>query len=472
MARKKIVEENESVDREIRVGRIIAISNLSVQILLEKGSAPVSTRSALCAYLDEKQVLFEAAQVAGGIATAVPLSDVNGLRKGMDVFLLPSGIEIEYSDNILGKVFNAFGETIDGSVIKYPATKNIYEKKLALSEIDMDGDILWTGVKAIDFFAPMRKGFKMGMLGGAGVGKTVLIKEIINNVCANWGSYSVFAGVGERSREGKELYDEMLESGLMDKLAIVLGQMGESSMARSRALYSGLTLAEFLRDERRQDVLLFIDNIYRFVQANSEISAELGNMPIENGYATTLLSDVSEVQERINSTDRGSITSFQTIYIPADDITDIAVNAIMSHLDGQIVLSRRMSEKGIYPAVDVFNTTSRLLTIEGVGERHFRLAERAIAALARYQELEEIVAVLGFDELSGEDTSTFHRARKLRNYFAQPFFAGEQFTGMPGQLVRIEDVLDDVEAILEGRHDAEDEGSFLYIGKLSGEVDG
>jgi F-type H+-transporting ATPase subunit beta len=449
---------------ETKIGKIISVSNLSVQVLLDRSE--VSMRSCMCAYLNGKRVSFEVAGVNGGIAQAIPLSSVNGLKKGMDVFALPRGIEIEYSDNILGKVFNSYGELIDGGVIENPVTRNVYEKNLALSEIDIDGDVLWTGIKALDFFAPMQKGFKMGMLGGAGVGKTVLIKELINNVYRGWGSNSVFAGIGERSREGKELYDEMMEAGLMDKLAVVFGQMGESSMARSRAAYAGLTLAEFLRDERRQDVLLFIDNIYRFVQANSEISAEIGNMPIESGYSTTLLSDVSEVEERVNSTGQGSITSFQAVFIPADDITDMAVNTIMSHLDGQIVLSRKVAEKGIYPAVDVFSTTSKLLTIEGVGERHFRLAEKSVATLARYQELEEVVAVLGVDELSEEDMNIFYRARKLRNYFSQPFFVSEQFTGIEGQFVKIEDVLDDVEAILTGKYDSVDESHFLFVGKV------
>jgi F-type H+-transporting ATPase subunit beta len=457
-------EKQLSNVNETRIGKIISVSNLSVQVLLEQSE--VSMRSAFCTYLDGRRVSFEVANVSGGIAKAIPLGSVNGLKKGMDVYQLPRGIEIEYSDNILGKVFNSYGELIDGNVIENPVTRNVYEKNLALSEIDIDGEVLWTGIKALDFFAPMQKGFKMGMLGGAGVGKTVLIKELINNVYRGWGSNSVFVGVGERSREGKELYDEMMEAGLMDKLSVVFGQMGESSMARSRAAYSGLTIAEFLRDERNQDVLLFIDNIYRFVQANSEISAELGNMPIESGYSTTLLSDVSEIEERINSTDHGSITSFQAVYIPADDITDMAVNTVMSHLDGQVVLSRKVAEKGIYPAVDVFSTTSRLLTIEGVGERHFRLAERSVAALARYQELEEVVAVLGVDELSEEDTHIFYRARKLRNYFSQPFFVSEQFTGLEGQFVKIEDVLDDVEGILEGKYDSVDESHFLFVGKL------
>jgi F-type H+-transporting ATPase subunit beta len=312
----------------------------------------------------------------------------------------------------------------------------------------------------------------MGLLGGAGVGKTVLIKELINNIHRGRGSDSVFAGIGERSREGRELLDEMKESGLSDKLAVVFGQMGESSMARSRAAYSGLTLAEYLRDEKGQDVLLFADNIYRFVQANSEISAELGNLPIESGYSTALLSEVSEIMERINSTAGGSVTSFQAIFIPADDMTDMAVNTIMSHLDGQVSLSRSVAEKGIYPAVDVFNTTSKLMTKEGVGERHHGLATRTVAVLARYRELEEVVAVLGVDELSEEDTNTFYRARKLRNYFTQPMFVSERFTGLAGKYVKIEDVLDDVESVLAGKHDSVSEGAFSYIGALRDESRG
>jgi F-type H+-transporting ATPase subunit beta len=297
----------------------------------------------------------------------------------------------------------------------------------------------------------------------------VLIKELINNVYTGRGANSVFVGIGERSREGRELLDEMRESGLSDKLAAVFGQMGESSMARSRAAYSGLTLAEYLRDERGQDVLLFVDNIYRFVQANSEISAELGNLPIEGGYSTALLSEVSEVMERVNSTDSGSVTSFQAIFIPADDMTDMAVNTIMSHLDGQVALSRGVAEKGIYPAVDVFNTTSRLMTREGVGQRHYELATRVVAAMARYKELEEVVAVLGVDELSEEDANIFYRARKLRNYFTQPMFVSEKFTGAPGKRVEISDVLDDVEALLAGKYDNVDESAFSYIGS-AGEI--
>lgn len=448
----------------MRIGKIISVSNLRVDILLE--SKEIKIRDIVWTENNGGRNRFEVAQVNGSIALAIPLSSVNGLKKGLDVYLQEVGLQIEYSDQILGKVFNAFGELIDGQTIKLSHTKNIYEKKLLLPEINIDGDVLWTGIKALDFFAPMQKGFKMGLLGGAGVGKTVLIKELINNVYKGFGSNSVFVGIGERSREGKELYDEMLESKLLDKISIAFGQMGESPMARSRVAYSGLTLAEYLRDEKKQDVLLFIDNIYRMIQADSEISSELGYMPIDNGYSTKLLSDVSEVEERINSTENGSVTSFQAIYIPADDLTDAAVNAILSHLDGQVVLDRRMAEKGLYPAINVFHTKSRLLTVEKVGQRHVSLVNEVIRFLSQYEELEKIVAVLGIEELSKENYDIFFRSRKLRNYFTQPMFVSEQFTGIPGKFVKIADVLDDVEAILLGKYDTADEGIFSYIGAI------
>ena len=448
----------------MKIGKIISISNMSVSVLLDH--ARVSVRDKIYAENEGQRIYFEIARMDGSMAMAIPMADLYGLKKGLDVFFEEGGIRMEYSDKILGRVFGAFGQPIDGSEVDEPSTKNIYEKTLKMPEIDINGEVLWTGIKAIDFFAPIQKGYKMGLLGGAGIGKTVLIKELINNVYKGRGSNSVFIGIGERSREGKELYDEMLEAGLLDKLAVVFGQMGENSMARSRAVFSGLTMAEYLRDEKNQDVLLFVDNIYRLLQANSEISAELGNLPIESGYSTTLLSEISEVMERINSTESGSITSFQAVYIPADDITDLAVNTIMSHLDGQVVLSRRIAEKGIYPAVDVFNTTSKMLSIENVGERHFSLVEKSIAYLARYEELEEIVAVLGIEELSEEDNEIFYRSRKLRNYFTQPMFVSEQFTGIPGQFVDIADVLNDVGDILSGRFDVNDESEFYYIGAI------
>ncbi len=448
----------------MRIGKIISISNLRVDILLD--SKEINIRDIVWTEQDGRRDRFEVAQIDGGVALAIPLNSVNGLKKGLDVYLQKGGLQIEYSDQILGRVFSAFGEPLDDQTIESSGTKNIYLKNLTLSEIEIDGDILWTGIKVLDFFAPMQKGFKMGLLGGAGVGKTVLIKELINNVYKGFGSNSVFVGIGERSREGKELYDEMLESELLDKLSIAFGQMGESPMARSRAVYSGLTLAEYLRDEKKQDVLLFIDNMYRMIQANSEISAELGHMLIDNGYSTTLLSDVSEVEERINSTKDGSVTSFQAIYIPADDLTDAAVNAILSHLDGQVVLDRKMAEKGLYPAIDVFHTTSRLVTVEKVGQRHYSLVNEVIRHLSHYQELEKIVAVLGIEELSEENYNIFYRSRKLRNYFTQPMFVSEQFTGIPGKFVNVADVLDDVEAILSGKYDDEDESIFSYVGAI------
>lgn len=271
-------------------------------------------------------------------------------------------------------------------------------------------------------------------------------------------------GVGERSREGRDLYDEMLEANLLDKIAMAFGQMGDNAMSRSRAMYAGLTLAEYLRDEKKQDVLLFIDNIYRMVQAGAEISTELARMPIDNGYSPALLTEISEVEERINSTPDGSITSFQAIFIPADDMDDGAVHAISQHLDGQVVLDRKVAEKGLYPAINVFATNSRIIDPEVVGERHFKLVEASLKCLSRYEELEQIVAVLGIDDLSEEDRSTFFRARKLRNYFSQPMYVAEQYTGIPGQFVQIGDVLDDVEAILDGRCDEADEQDFTYIG--------
>lgn len=449
----------------MRIGKIISVSTLMVEVLLEKEN--VYIRDMLYLDMAKGRRRFEVASVNGSVASAIPLHSVKGLTKGLDVFLEPEGLSMEYSPAILGKVFNSYGELIDGKTIENPVRRNVYDKNLSLGEIEIDGQILWTGIKVLDFFAPMQKGFKMGLLGGAGVGKTVLIKELINNVYKGLSSNSVFVGVGERSREGKELYDEMLEANLLDKISIAFGQMGENSMARSRAVYSGLTLAEYLRDEEKQDVLLFIDNIYRMVQANSEISAELGHLPIDNGYSTTLLSDISEVEERINSTTDGSITSFQAVYIPADDMTDGAVHAILAHLDGQVVLDRKVAEKGLYPAINVFATTSKLVTVEKVGERHYTLVGEVIRYLARYSELEEIVSVLGIDELSEADRAIFYRSRKLRNYFTQPMFVAEQFTGIPGQFVQISDVLDDVEALLAGTHDQVDEQRFTYIGNIS-----
>ncbi|MBS6398148.1 MAG: F0F1 ATP synthase subunit beta [Clostridiales bacterium] len=455
-------EETGQADRDDSVGRIISVSNLKVEIFLK--DAPVGVRDLVYTVQDGRKYLFEIAEISGSVAAAICCGQTRGLKRGMKVYLQEGGLRIAYDEQILGHVFNPYGQTIDGTALDAPRTRNIYDKSLAMSEIVIDGDILWTGIKVLDFFAPMRKGFKMGLLGGAGVGKTVLIKELIHNVYHGLQSNSVFVGVGERSREGRDLYDEMLEANLLDKISMAFGQMGDNAMSRSRAMYAGLTLAEYLRDEKKQDVLLFIDNIYRMVQAGAEISTELARMPIDNGYSPALLTEISEVEERINSTADGSITSFQAIFIPADDMDDGAVHAISQHLDGQVVLDRKVAEKGLYPAINVFATNSRIIDPDVVGQRHFDLVERSLACLSRYEELEQIVAVLGIDDLSEDDRNIFFRARKLRNYFSQPMYVAEQYTGIPGQFVAIGDVLNDVSAILDGRLDSVDEQDFTYIG--------
>ena len=459
-ARRERIRKEQHGTGEI--GRIISVSSLKVDIFLR--DTAICRRDLVYAEKGGKRYLFEVAEINGNIASAICCGQTRGLRRGLEVFVQEDGLQVAYDEQILGHIFNSYGQTIDGTELNHPRTRNIYDKSLAMREIIIDGDILWTGIKVLDFFAPMRKGFKMGLLGGAGVGKTVLIKELIHNVYQGLQSNSVFVGVGERSREGRDLYDEMKEADLLDKISMAFGQMGDNAMSRSRAVYTGLTLAEYLRDERKQDVLVFIDNIYRMVQANAEISSELARMPIDNGYSPALLTEISEVEERINSTPEGSITSFQAIFIPADDLNDGAVHAISQHLDGQVVLDRKVAEKGLYPAINVFATNSRIIDPEVVGQRHFDLVEKTLKCLSRYEELEQIVAVLGIDDLSEEDHNTFFRARKLRNYFSQPMFVAEQYTGIPGQFVEIEDVLDDVEAILSGQCDDVDEQEFTYIG--------
>lgn len=445
-------------------GKILSIMEMNVTVLsMDEG---VQLKDILKVKMKDRSVLLEVMEIDKNILSTIPLQSVLGLKKGMEVYKEGSTLEIEYSDQILGRVFDSYGVPIDNEDLVSEKKRNVYDKNLDLGEISIDSDVLWTGIKVLDFFAPLMKGYKMGLLGGAGVGKTVLIKELINNVYKGYTSNSVFVGIGERSREGKELYDEMKEGDLLDKMSVIFGQMGDNSVSRSKVIYGGLTLAEYLRDEKKQDVLLFIDNIYRFIQANSEISSELKRMPIENGYPTTMLSEISEVEERINSTEDGSITSFQAIYIPADDVNDEAVQAIMTHLDGQIVLSRKVAEKGLYPAIDVFRTGSKMIDPEKVGKEHYDLVQKVIQCLSRAEELEEIIAILGIEELSEYDKNVFYRSRKIRNYFTQPMFVAENFTGIEGQFVKIEDVIIDVRNILDGVLDDIDENKFLYIGKV------
>jgi len=443
------------------LNKIIAISDINVRIYYEH---PEEIKIGDILETTDHKHKFEVVEINNNSVTTIPLESIVGLRRGKEVQKLNAGLAIEYSEQILGKMFNSYGDLIDGNVIHSPSVRSVYNTNLTISDIKVGNEILFTGIKVIDFFAPIGKGFKIGLLGGAGVGKTVLIKELINNIYKSRNSNAVFVGVGERSREGKELYDEMKESNLLDKISMVFGQMGENPVSRSKALYSGLTLAEYLRDVKNQDVLLFIDNIYRFVQAKSEISTELKRFPVENGYPTTMASDVSEVEERINSFENGSITSFQAIYVPADDMNDEAVQTITSHTDGQVVLDRKVAEKGLYPAINVFKTSTKLIDVEVIGERHYHLVEEVLKNLTRYEELEEIIAVLGIDELSQADKDIFYRSRKIRNYFTQPMFVAENYTNIPGKFVDLNDVLDDVEKILSGAYDNVDESKFLFIG--------
>ena len=445
------------------VGKIISIFDISVEVILNDDKA-VKIGDILTAQ-DDKGYSFEVVSINNVSATCISLGSTRGLKKGSQVVKLSNGIEIEYSDKILGKVFDSYGNPLDGSAIDSVNKRSINHDTVSLKDVDVQAPILWTGIKVIDFFAPLQKGFRMGLLGGAGVGKTVLIKELIHNVYSSINAHAVFVGAGERSREGNELYEEMKDSNLLDKMTMVFGQMGDNPVSRSTSVYSGLTLAEYLRDEKKQDVLLFIDNIYRFIQAKSEIATELKELLIENGYPSDMAGEISKVEERISSTENGSITSFQAIYIPADDYNDEAVQTITSYMDGQIVLDRKVAELGLYPAIDVFKSTSKLVDIEKIGERHFKLIEEVLRYLTRYKELEEIIAILGIEELSEEDKHIFYRSRKLRYYFSQPMFVAEAYTNIPGQFVKIEDVLTDVENILNGAYDRIDESRFLFIGK-------
>ncbi len=444
------------------VGKIISIFDISIEVILNGNNIKVGD---ILEVEGDSNYRFEVVEISNTSAICISLETTRGLKKGASVTLVSSGIYVEYSDNVLGRVFNSYGSVIDKKEFNSITTKRVDHPTTTLKELNIESEILWTGIKVIDFFAPLQKGFKMGLLGGAGVGKTVLIKEIIHNVYTSLNSNAVFIGIGERSREGQELYSEMKESNLLDKMSMVYGQMGDNPVSRSKAIYSGLTISEYLRDEKKQDVLLFIDNIYRFIQAKAEIATELKQILIGNGYPADMASEMSKIEERINSNQNGSITSVQAIYIPADDLTDESVQTIMSYMDGQIVLDRKIAELGIYPAINVFNSTSKLIDVEKIGERHYNLVEQVLKTLTRYNELEEIITVLGIEELSEEDKGIFYRARKLRNYFSQPMFVAEAYTGIPGQFVKIEDILIDVENILSGKYDDIDESKFLFIGK-------
>lgn len=447
------------------VGKIISIFDISIEVILSNSNVKIGE---ILQVKDNDEYVFEVVSINNISATCISLGSNHGLRKGSKVVRVSEGILIEYSDKILGRIFNSYGYPTDGKTLKSVKKRNIDNRTISLKDTLVNSDILWTGIKVIDFFSPLQKGFKMGLLGGAGVGKTVLIKEIIHNVYSSINAHAVFVGAGERSREGNELYKEMKDSKLLSKMSMVYGVMGDNPVSRSKSVYAGLTLAEYLRDEKKQDVLLFIDNIYRFMQAKSEIATELKQILIENGYPADMASDISKIEERISSTENGSITSFQAIYIPADDFNDEAVQTIISYMDGQIVLDRKVAELGLYPAIDVFKSTSKLIDVDKIGERHYNLVTEVLRYLTRYKELEEIIAILGIEELSEEDKRIFYRSRKLKYYFSQPMFVAEAYTNIPGQFVKIEDVLNDVENILNGTLDDVEESKFLFIGKYNG----
>ncbi len=449
----------------MQVGKIITISDISVEIILSNTDVKIGD---ILEVENNHKYVFEIIEINNVSATCVSLYSTRGLQKGSIVNKISDGLEIEYSDKILGRVFDSYGDVIDGLPFESEKKVKVNNDTVSLKEVKVDNDPLWTGIKVIDFFAPLQKGFKMGLLGGAGVGKTVLIKELIHNIYSSSNSNAVFVGAGERSREGKELYEDMKSSNLLDKMTMVFGQMGDNPVSRSKSVATGLRMAEYLRDEKKQDVLIFIDNIYRFIQAKAEISTDLKELLIENGYPANMANEISQIEERISSNNNGSITSFQAIYIPADDLTDDAVQTVMSYMDGQIVLDRKIAELGLYPAINVFKSTSKLVDAEKIGERHYNLVEKVLACLTRYEELEEIIAVLGIEELSEEDKHIFYRSRKLRNYFSQPMFVAESYTNIKGEFVDIKDVLDDVENILNGKYDDIDESKFRYIGKYNG----
>lgn len=448
----------------MEVGKIISIFEISVEVVVSDNTIKIGD---VLETVDNSKYRFEVIEITNTTALCISLNSTRGLKKGTIVKKVDDGLKMEYSDALMGRIFDAYGEVLDNKEFKSINKKFINNSTVSMKDLNVESSMLKTGIKVIDFFAPMQKGFKMGLLGGAGVGKTVLIKELIYNLYNASKINSVFVGIGERSREGKELYDDIVSSNLLDNMTMVFGQMSKNPVVRSKCVQTGLVAAEYLRDEKKGDVLLFIDNIYRYIQARSEISMELKEMLVGNGYPSSTAAEVSKIEERLGSTKDGTITSFQAIYIPADDYNDDAVQNVVSYMDGQIVLDRHIAELGIYPAIDVFKSTSRLVDIDKIGERHFKLVEETLKYLTRYQELEEIIAVLGIDELSDEDKNIFHRSRKLRYYFSQPLHVSEQFTNIKGEYVELEDVLNDVENILNGTYDNVDENAFFYIGKYN-----
>ena len=448
-------------------GKIIQVMGPVVDVAFENGNLP-HIQDALTVMNNGKRCVMEVAQHIGGdVVRCIMLASSEGLYKDMEVEATGQGIAVPVGEKTLGRLFNVLGDTLDGGESLEGEEKwVIHRDPPSFADQSPVVEMLETGIKVIDLLAPYAKGGKIGLFGGAGVGKTVLIQELITNIATEHGGYSIFTGVGERSREGNDLWTEMSESGVLKKTALVFGQMNESPGARMRVAETGLTMAEYFRDVKHQNVLLFIDNIFRFVQAGSEVSALLGRMPSAVGYQPTLATDLGGLQERIASTKNGSITSVQAVYVPADDLTDPAPATTFAHLDATTVLSRKIVEQGIYPAVDPLESSSRILEEDVVGKEHYEVANKVKEMLQKYKELQDIISILGMEELSKEDKLTVNRARKIQRFLSQPFHVAENFTGVPGKYVPVKETVRGFKAIIDGEMDEYPEAAFFNVGTI------
>ena len=448
-------------------GKIIQVMGPVVDVAFENGNLP-HIQDALTVMNNGKRCVMEVAQHIGGdVVRCIMLASSEGLYKDMEVEATGQGIAVPVGEKTLGRLFNVLGDTLDGGESLEGEEKwVIHRDPPSFADQSPVVEMLETGIKVIDLLAPYAKGGKIGLFGGAGVGKTVLIQELITNIATEHGGYSIFTGVGERSREGNDLWTEMSESGVLKKTALAFGQMNESPGARMRVAETGLTMAEYFRDVKHQNVLLFIDNIFRFVQAGSEVSALLGRMPSAVGYQPTLATDLGGLQERIASTKNGSITSVQAVYVPADDLTDPAPATTFAHLDATTVLSRKIVEQGIYPAVDPLESSSRILEEDVVGKEHYEVANKVKEMLQKYKELQDIISILGMEELSEEDKLTVNRARKIQRFLSQPFHVAENFTGVPGKYVPVKETVRGFKAIIDGEMDEYPEAAFFNVGTI------
>ena len=454
------------------IGTVVQVIGPVLDIRFADGELP-NLLSAIEIQNGDRKVTAEVAQHIGdNVVRCIAMSSTDGLRRGVEAVNTGAPITVPVGDCCLGRVFNLLGEPVDNKPAPEAQERwPIHRPAPAYDEQEGTTEILETGIKVVDLIAPYAKGGKIGLFGGAGVGKTVIIMELINNIATQHGGLSVFSGVGERTREGNDLYNEMKESGVINKTALVYGQMNEPPGARMRVALSGLTMAEYFRDRENQDVLLFIDNIFRFTQAGSEVSALLGRMPSAVGYQPTLATEMGALQERITSTKKGSITSVQAVYVPADDLTDPAPATTFAHLDATTVLSRSIASLGIYPAVDPLDSTSRILTPEIVGRDHYDVARRVQSILQRYKDLQDIIAIMGMDELSDEDKLIVARARKVQRFLSQPFHVAEQFTGMQGRYVPLKETIRGFREIIDGMHDDLPESAFLFVGTIDEAVE-